>query len=68
LFADDNSAGAYTVTLTVTDTYGASTSVSTGGLTLDQIQIPNISVANWAPVVSVLNQEVLAGSEINLNY
>ena len=66
LFANDDNAGAYAVSLTVTDTYGAFTTVSTGGLTLDQVLISTISVQNWAPVVSVLNQEVLAGSEINL--
>jgi hypothetical protein len=64
LILPDN--GVYNVTLTVTDSFGASNTVSTGGIATDGTEIPILRVQEGAPLVKALNQEALAGSDIEL--
>ena len=58
--------GNYTVTLTVTDSYGATNTVSTGGTTTDGTLIPFLEVQEGDPLVKALNVEGVTGSELEL--
>lgn len=62
-FPDD---GNYLISLTVTDSFGASTTVTSGGTALDDTFIPEVWAQNKAPIVSAINQEVVVGEDIGL--
>jgi hypothetical protein len=58
--------GNYTVTLTVTDSHGASNTVSTGGTATDGSVIPLLAVQEGTTLAKALNVEGVAGSELEL--
>jgi PKD repeat protein len=63
IFPDE---GIYDVTLTVTDTYGASNTVSAGGIATDGDAVPLVAAVNGPPLVNALNIEAVAGQETSL--
>ena len=63
LFSDN---GTYTVSLTVTDSYGASDTVFSGTIARDNTSVPALTYNNGAPLAKALNQEVLAGEQTQL--
>jgi len=63
LFSDN---GTYKVRLTVTDSYGASDTVSSGTLARDNTFVPTLAYINGAPLSKALNQEVIAGEQTQL--
>ena len=62
-FPDD---GTFDVSLTVTDTHGASNTVSSGDTASDGTLVPAASIGNAGMLVSVLNIEVKAGEPAHL--
>ncbi len=59
--------GNFVVNLTVTDSFGASTTVSSGGLPIDgSPAIASLSVEDYPSLVSALNQEVLTEATVAL--
>jgi hypothetical protein len=63
LFSDN---GTYTVSLMVTDSFGASDTVLSGAIARDNTLIPTLTYTNGAPLVNALNQEVIAGEQTEL--
>ncbi|WP_455220484.1 C25 family cysteine peptidase [Kaarinaea lacus] len=63
LFSDN---GTYTVSLTVTDSFGASDTVFSGTLARDNTPISPLTYSNGAPLAKALNQEVIAGEQTEL--
>ncbi|MBI4297285.1 MAG: PKD domain-containing protein, partial [Chloroflexi bacterium] len=53
--------GTYVVKLTVTDTYGASTTVLSGAIATDGVVMSQLLVGNTPPLVNALNIEVREG-------
>jgi hypothetical protein len=58
--------GTYTVSLTVTDSFGASDTVFSGTLARDDTPIAALTYANGAPLAKALNQEVITGEQTEL--
>ncbi|MEE8347880.1 MAG: PKD domain-containing protein [Dehalococcoidia bacterium] len=63
IFPDE---GAFSASLTVTDTDGASATVSTGGTATDGTPVPPLVVGNADPLVNALNVEALADEEVTV--
>jgi PKD repeat protein len=58
--------GIYSASLTVVDSFGASTTIRDGETATDGDLVPDLSVANARPLVNALNIEALAGRETAL--
>ena len=58
--------GSHVVELTVTDTYGESTTVRSGELATDGTLVPDVVISNIAPFVNAINHEVIAGENLGL--
>lgn len=58
--------GNFVIELMVTDSFGASTTVSSGQVAIDGTPVASLNVENLPVLMSVLNQEVLAGEETEL--
>lgn len=63
IFPDE---GSFIASLTVTDTDGVSTTVSTGGTATDGTPVPPLVVGNADPLVNALDVEALAGEEVSV--
>jgi hypothetical protein len=64
IFPDEE--GPHLACLTVTDSFGASNTVCSGGIATDGTSISALSIVNSAPFVNALNVEALAGQPARL--
>jgi len=58
--------GTYSVSLTVTDSHGATDTVFSGSIARDGTAVSAIDYQNGAPLAKTLNQEVLPGEQVQL--
>ncbi len=58
--------GEHVVELTVTDSFGESTTVRSGELATDGTLVPEVVIDNVAPFVNAISHEVLAGEQVGL--
>ncbi len=58
--------GSYSASLTVVDSFGASTTVRDGETATDGDLVPDLTVTNARPLVNALNVEALSGQETKL--